>query len=302
MKNVFLTREIKLGIVAVATIAVLYFGLNFLKGINVLSPTRHYYGVFDNVDGLIESAPVYLQGYKVGIVDEIAYDFSTSKPFTVRLSVNKDLQFPHGTKLVLADDGLLGGKMIRIAFPANHTAQYHAHKDTLPSEIAGGLFADAAAMLPTLHGTLAHIDSLVCTMQALVSGQELQNTLASVEQTTAHLAASSNELKRMMKNDVPQLLANVQLAVNDLKHIGEALKQVDFQTTFGKIDGTLDNLQTMTAKLNETNGTLGLLMNDKELYLNLSNTLLSADKLLIDLQNHPKRYVHFSLFGRKNND
>ena len=299
MKKIFFTHEVRLGIVAVITIAVLYFGLNFLKGINIFSPTQYYYGVYDNVDGLIESAPVYIQGYKVGQGDEILYDFSASPAFRVRISVNKDLQFPIGTRMELADDGLLGDKMIRIVFPEDRTARLHVSKDTLDSKVAEGMFADAAAMLPALHTTLDHVDSLVCAAQMILSGQELQNTMASVERTTANLAASSGELRNLMKQDVPQLLADVQLAVNDLKFVGANLKQVDFQTTFGKVNGTLDNLQTLTSKLNDTDGTLGLLMNDKELYLNLSNTLSSADKLLIDLQSHPKRYVHFSLFGGK---
>ncbi len=302
MKKEFFTREAKLGLVAVATIVVLYFGIKFLKGINVFSPTQYYYGVFDDVNGLIESAPVYIQGYKVGMVDEISYDFAASTPFTIRISVNKDLQFPLGTKMELADDGLLGDKMIRIIFPEDRTGQLHVSKDTLETETAKSMFADAAAMIPTLHATLEHVDSLVCVAQTLVSGKELQNTLASVEKTATNLATSSSELKHLMNQNIPQLLTDVQLAVNDLKHVGDNLKQIDFQATFGKVDGTLNDLQTLTSKLNDTNGTLGLLMNDKELYLNLSNTLSSADKLLIDLQKNPKRYVHFSLFGNKNKE
>ena len=124
-------------------------------------------------------------------------------------------------------------------------------------------------------------------------------SIASIEHTTSDLAVSSSQLKKMMSNDVPRILNNVNDVTSDFKQISGNLKKVDYAATFASINHTLSNLSLITDKINNSEGTIGMLLSNKDLYINLSNTAASTDKLLIDLQKNPKRYVHFSLFGSK---
>lgn len=301
MKKKFFTREVKVGIMAVVAIFVLYFGLNFLKGIDIFSPISYYYATYTNVDGLEKSAPVFVKGYKVGQVDEIKYDFSKEVPFVVKISVKNDIQLPKDAKVELFDNGLMGGKAIQLVFDPTKTGEsMYASGDTVASQVGGGLMAQLSGeLMPKIESITTQTDSLIRSVRTLVDSKELNNSLLSIEKTTADLSASSAQLKKLMSNDVPKIMSNVNAMTGDLKQVSGNLKKVDFEYTFNSINHTINNLSLITDKINDSKGTLGMLLNDKDLYINLSNTASSTDKLLIDLKENPKRYVHFSLFGSK---
>ena len=294
-------RVIKVGIVAIISLFLLYFGLNFLKGIDIFSSVNNYFGTCEEIGGLVPSAPVYIKGYKVGQVDEVKYDFTKTPAFTVTVSVSADIQLPKGTEMQLFDDGLMGGKAVQFILPQQASfTNTHQDKDTLPTVVAGGLIDLLAGdMLPKITSAVNHIDSLSISLNTLINGEEIQQTLNSLKNTTNDLAHSSAQLKSLMQNKLPSLVDNVDVVVRDLSTVTSNLTKTDLAKTLHTVDSVMNNLHTLTAQINNPNGTLGLLMNDKQLYLNLSNTANSADKLLIDLKEHPKRYVHFSLFGKK---
>lgn len=299
-KNIF-TREVRVGIMAVVAIFVLYFGLNFLKGVDVFSPINYYYATYENVGGLVPSSPVYIKGFKVGQVEEVKYDFAKATSFVVKISVTNDIKVPHGTKIELFDDGLMGGKAIQLVFEPEMTAQQaHLTGDTIPSQLGGGLLAQLSAdIIPKIESVSEQADSLLRAVRVVIEGEALNNSLSSIEKTTADLEVTSSQLKRMMNKDVPRIMSDVNVVTTDLKSVTGNLKKVDFAATFASIDHTIANLNLMTDKMNNGEGSLGMLLNDKSLYVNLNNTAASADKLLIDLKQSPKRYVHFSLFGSK---
>lgn len=301
MKKKFFTREVKVGIMAVGAIFILYFGLNFLKGIDIFSPVSYYYARYDNIGGLVPSCPVYIKGYKVGQVEAINYDFSKKESFLVKVSVRKDVKLPVGTVVQLYDDGLMGGKAIQLVYaPVDLARPLHASDDTLKSEIATGLMAQVAGeMMPKIENIAVQADSLLRSVRTLVDNKDLHKSLSSIEKTTSNLAESSTQLKGMMKNDMPKILGSVNDITSDFKQVSGNLKKVDFQATISSINHTISNLNLITDKIKNGEGTLGMLVNDKDLYINLSNTASSTDKLLIDLRQNPKRYVHFSLFGSK---
>ncbi|MBN2767433.1 MAG: MCE family protein [Paludibacteraceae bacterium] len=301
-KNIF-TREVRVGIMAVVAIFVLYFGLNFLKGVDVFSPVNYYYATYENVGGLVPSAPVYIKGYKVGQVEEVKFDFSKSTSFLVKISVTNDVKVPKGAVVELFDDGLMGGKAIQLKFEPSLTSQQaHDNGDTIPSQIGGGLMAQLSAdIMPKIESVSQQADSLLRAVRVVIEGQALQNSLSSIEKTTADLAVTSSQLKRLMNKDVPEIISDVNVVTADLKSVTGNLKKVDFAATFTAINHTIANLNLMTDKINKGEGSLGMLLNDKALYVNLNSTAANADKLLIDLRQSPKRYVHFSLFGSKNN-
>jgi len=301
MKKNFFTREVRVGIMAVVAIFVLYFGLNFLKGVDIFSPINYYYATYDNIGGLVPSSPVYVKGYKVGQVEEVKYDFTIQESFVVKISVSKDIKLPKGSKIELYDDGLMGGKAIQIVFePIKGDYAAYASGDTIESQIGGGLMAQLSGeLMPKIESISTQADSLLRSVRVLIESKEIKNSLSSIEKTTTDLATTSAQLKKIMNKDVPNVLSDVNAVTGDLKKVSGNLSKIDFAATFASIDYTIKNLNLMTDKINSGEGSIGMLLNNKDLYVNLSNTAASADQLIIDLKNNPKRYVHFSLFGSK---
>lgn len=301
MKKKYFTREVKVGIMVIAAIFVLYAGLNFLKGTDIFSSVNNYYTTYDNIGGLVSSSPVYVKGYKVGQVEQVIYDFSKEKSFVIKISVSKDIKLPKGTLIQLYDEGLMGGKALQLVFaPITATQTMYESGDTLDSQVSVGLMGQLAGdLMPKIENIATQADSLIRSVRILVENKNLNKSLASIESTTADLAVSSSQLKKMMNNDVPHILKDVNVLTTDFKQISGNLKQIDFNATFVSINHTIANLNLATDKINSSEGTIGLLLNNKDLYFNLSTTVTSADKLLVDMQKNPNRYVHFSLFGRK---
>ena len=157
-------REIKVGILAAVCVFLLFFGLNFLKGVNIFSPTNAYHGVYYNLHGLEEQAAVYICGHKVGQVDKIHYDFTRDSAFTVDISIAKDIALPVGTQMALVSDGLLGGMAIELQMPA-YTPQSElvAHGAVLPTTYVPGLMESVQGDL------LAHIDEAIQGVDSLVA-------------------------------------------------------------------------------------------------------------------------------------
>lgn len=293
------SREIKVGLLAVLAIFLLYFGFNFLKGVNIFSPTHTYCGIYGNVNGLTEQAPVYVRGYKVGQVDRIVYDFSKEEAFCVYFSLDKHIAVPVGTECALVADGLLGGTALQLNLPLEAEKMYAAG-DTLPTVVVPGLMdALQEEVIAKLSGALGQLDSLLATVNAQLEGDHLQHALTKVDDITADLAVTSEGIRSMMKEQIPAIVADAREAVADVRVFADNLGTIDLAATVGKVDTTVNRLNRLTETLNSTDGTIGLLLNDRQLYLNLTGTIASADSLLTDLKAHPKRYVHFSLFGKK---
>lgn len=301
MKKIKLTREVRVGILTVVSVFVLYFGLNFLKGVNIFSPINTYYATYNNVDGLVPSSPVYVKGYKVGQVEEVQYDFSKEQSFVVKITVSRDIKLPKTARIELFDDGLMGGKAIQLIYPPYQSAEtFYASGDTLPSTVGSGLLDQLAGdLMPKIETIANQADSLLMSVRKMIDGESVQNSLVSIEQTTAELAVTSTALKRMVNKDLPVIMSDVQVLTGDFKVISANLRQIDFASTFDKMDVTVTDLNKITRKINSREGSIGLLLNDTELYNNLTETARSTDNLLIDMKANPKRYVHFSLFGRK---
>jgi len=301
MKKKYFTREVKVGIMTVVAIFVLYFGLNYLKGIDIFSPVNFYYGQYENIDGLVASSPVYVKGFKVGHVEQIKYDFSKKESFVIKISVAKDIKLPKNARIELYDEGIMGGKAIQLVYePTTISEVMHQPGDTLESTMGLGLMAKISGdLVPKIKSISIQADSLIRSVRVLVENKNLNKSMASIERTTSDLAVSSAQLKKIMNNDVPHILGNVNDMTSDFKQISGNLKKIDYQATFASIDHTISTLNLISTKMNGSEGTIGMLLNNKDLYINLSNSASNADKLLIDLQKNPKRYVHFSLFGGK---
>lgn len=297
--NKYLTREVKIGMLFVASAAILFFVFNFLKGVNIFNPTNYYHATYAEIDGLTESCPIFIRGHKVGQVSKIEYDFTRTKPFVITLDINTDIELPIGTTCDLIDNGLMGGKAIALTY-APYTGKFHASGDTLVSLVTEDMVTQISNnLIPKIDHLLSTTDSLINSVRKITEGKQMVNSLNSVERATADFESSSSALKSMMNNDVPHIVKNVRVVTEEFAAVGVNVRKVDFARTVAGIDSTMYNLNSVASKINSSEGSLGLLINDKALYTNLKNTSFNADQLMIDLKQNPKRYVHFSVFSKK---
>lgn len=293
------SKEFQIGALVVATVAILFFGVNYLKGVNVFNPSNYYYAKFDRVNGLLESSSVTVQGVKLGVVKSINYNFdSVNDGVVVEMMVDDELKVPVGSMAVLTA-GLLGGADVSLTMRQSVPGQYYKPGDTIPAILdEGPMTAVTQEVMPRIQAIIPQLDSLIYSLRMITEDNSIQKTLGNLNRMTANLEQTSVSLNNMMSKDVPLILGNVSTITTDFSKVSTNLSHVDFAATMTKVDATLANLKLITDKVNSGDGTVGLLLNDRTLYDNLSNTAGSANNLLIDLKANPKRYVHFSMFGK----
>lgn len=288
-------REIKIGLAGIAALVLLFMGINFLKGIRLFNKSTTYHIRFKNAKGLTKSSAVYADGYKIGVVDAVAYH----RPGEVVVSVSVDhgVKIPCGT-LARLDEGMLGGCTLNLTMGAN-PGNCYAPGDTLTGSEANGLMEAAAGMVPQAEQVLARLDTLIKALNTLAADPNLALILQNTRQVTEHLNQSSQQLNTLLTKDMPQLASTFNTAGQNINTLTGNLAQLDLQGTLSKVDRTMDNLQHTTQRLNSTDNNLGLLLNDTALYGNLNSTVNSATRLLEDMKGRPGRYIHFSVFGKK---
>ena len=293
-------REIKVGALATLCLFLLFFGFNFLKGVNIFSPTNSFHGLYPDLHGLEEQAAVYIRGHKVGQVDRISYDFTRDSAFTVDISINKDIALPQGTQMALIADGLLGGMAIELQLPSYSENGLIEKGSFLPTTYVPGLMESLQGeLLAHVDDAIQNVDSLVAELRGQVEGGHLKNTLSNADRISGDLANVSTDLKRMMNKQVPTIVNNADTAIANLNTIVSDLKKADLAATVARVDTAVDGVNGLIADVRSQEGTLGQLIYNKSLYDHIDATVISADSLLVDLKAHPKRYVHFSVFGKK---
>ena len=289
-KKTFFTKEVKIGLSFVVALAFLIWGINFLKGVNLFTPSNHYYLKYENVDGLVVSNGVFIKGYKVGQVRAIKYDFTQKESFVVDILMNQDIKLPEGTIAYLFDESMLGGKGINLVF--SEETNYHTSGDTLTTDVQKGLMASLAGIVPSIQSTIDHADSLIVSANALINSSEIQNSLTNFESITTELHKTSRSLTKMIDQEFPSVISNVNGICTDLKNVTGQLSSVQYKDIVESLDSTLVNLEEFTNRINSPNGTLGLLLNDKALYNNINTTVNSVNNLLIDFKDDPRRYLY----------
>ena len=295
-----LTKEIKIALVAIVGILVMYFGINFLKGMNLFSTNNAYYMTFDDIQGLGASTPIYADGYKVGTVDGLEYDYKENGPIKVKVDINKDLRIPQGSKAEIVKD-LMGNLQVNLLL-ANNPRERVEPGGVIPGAVNGGMMDKAANLIPVVEKMLPKLDSILTSVNALLADPALAASLHNVETITSNLTVSTRELNTLMaglNKQVPGMVGKANGVLDNTNRLTANLASLDVQGTLNKVNQTLESAHQFTEKLNSNQGSLGLLMNDTKLYDNLTSTMGHADSLVIDLKAHPKRYVHFSVFGRK---
>lgn len=316
-----ITKEVKIALVAIVGLVVLFFGLQFLKGLNLFSDTNSYHIVFKNISGMGSNTAIYANGYKVGYVSNIEYDFSGKSSITVTAQLDKGMRLPKGT-IAEIDKDLMGNMQVNLIMPEVVNGELEIG-GTMEGRLYSGALDKASAMIPDIQRVVLKLDSILGAVNEIMQTPALRQSLNNVNSITTELngaARDAHALVGSVSGAATGLLdgANnvVKKADNAMGYVENAagnLSKVDVSGTMAsvktaiesadaaiaKLDSSMDDINKLTTALTDKNGTLGLLMNDNQLYTNLSNTAKSADSLLIDLKSHPKRYVHFSIFGKK---
>ena len=258
-------KEIKIGLVAVAGLVLLFFGMNYLKGMNIFSTDTKYYLSFKDISGLTASSPIYADGFKVGVVKSINYDYEKPGNIKIEAGIDPSLHIPEGSTAEIVSD-LLGNVQVNLLL-ADNVQQRLAPGGLINGDINDGALGRVKEMIPAIEKLLPKLDSIMGSLNAILAdpaiGQSLHNIRTVTNTLTGNLAA------------------------------------INVAGTMEKVNETLDNVEKLTSQLNNTEGSIGLLLRDPSLYQNLNATMRDADSLLVNMKAHPKRYVHFSLFGRK---
>ena len=301
-------REVKIALTAIVAIVLVYLLINFMKGINVFNSSNTYYVRFDNIAGLAVSNAVYANGYPVGIVRGIQYDYGNHERVVVAIELDKEMHMPRGTKAELVTS-LMGGVTMSLMLGPNPTDNL-VQGDTISGGLHEGAVEKVEALMPTIMDMLPKLDSIVTNMARLSADPAFAQTLRNTAEITNNLRRTSAKLDAMVGRDLPQMMQNLNKTSRNVERLSNNLAAINLQETMNEVNASLAevkqfsaNINAMTydlnSKLNSRDNTFGLLLNDRKLYDNLNHAVSSADSLLINVKAHPKRYVHFSIFGKK---
>ena len=292
-----ISKEVKIGAAFVVSLVLLYVGVNFMKGSNVFSKYRTYYTVLENTGGVAPSSVITVNGFQVGTVSDVAYDYNVPNRIVVTLRVNESLRVPKGSRALIVNSLMSGAS---VDLDLSEATEYYANGDTIINGVANGLMGEVEnVMLPQVNAMIPKVDSLVMALTALVSNPALVNSLNNVESISRKLDVTADELNRFFHTELPQLMANLQGTASNMNEITAGLSTIDFAQTMERVDSTIANLQALSVALMSDDSSVGRLLGDTAFYDHLNGVCTNANALIEDVKAHPSRYINISVFGRK---
>jgi phospholipid/cholesterol/gamma-HCH transport system substrate-binding protein len=309
-----ISNEIKVGAVALITILVFIWLYNFLKGKDYFKSTDYYYAVYDKIGGLAESSPVEINGYKVGVVQSIEFVDPTSGKLLVVFSVGKDFRLPVNTVAEIIPVSLLGG--MKVQFVYGNGPGFYSEGDTITGRLSVSIVDKVETeLLPVkdkISNLIVVLDSVIRSVDELMSEdfrKNLSGTVANLNNTTGSLSkimvSKEKDLRATIDNlnkfsgMLAQNSDNMSSTFTNLKTFSDTIAAADIYTTVANLKTSLAKASTMIENLNNGQGSAGQFLTNDSIYSNLNNSLASLDELLTDMKVNPKRYVHFSVFGKK---
>lgn len=295
-----ISKEIKIALVAVVAIMIIYVGIIFLKGLKLFSNDVSYFVEIADIQGMPTASDVRANGLKIGSVKNIKFN-SEKQNMTVEISVTPDFKIPAGTSVYLTKE-MLGSAIMNLKLGPDPT-KVIAPGDTIKGAPMVDLMSAAGNLMPEVEEMLVKVDSILTTVNTLVSDPAIAASLHNIESISSDLKLTTTKINGLLGQDIPAIMKKANNICANLETTTERLNQVDLPGMAQKADVALGNVQDMTFKMNTAlsnkNSSLGMLMNDNSIVLHLDSTLIEASMLLEDLRLNPKRYVHFSLFGKK---
>lgn len=299
MKKI-LTKEVKIGLSVIVALAVLFFGINFLKGVNIFKAANYYYVSYTNVTGLSISAPVTLNGFKVGLVRSMEYDYEHPGNVLVELSLDKQLEVPQGSVAVLASD-FLGTASIELQL-ADNSAKHQLGDRLIGEQKPGLMDALGQSVMPSISQIMPKIDTLLSNINALVADPALSTSVKRIDGITAELEKASRNLAALtarlspIATDVKSITSSADSMLANLNDVSASLKDANIDALIADLEATTSNLKQLTTQLNDPNSSLGKVMHDPALYDNINSTVASLDSLFNDIKKNPKRYINIKVF------
>lgn len=315
-----LSKEFRVGLVSILTFALVYWGFNFLKGNSIFQTERIYYAIYDDVDGLDKARPVNLNGLQIGRIQDIYLHPSADGHVVVKMIIANDVAISFDTKAEIYTPDFIGGKSVKLIL--GKSTEMALTGDTLGSTIEISIKDAVNAQVAPLRAKAEEMIGSIDTVLTLVQGflnedtrntflsafSSIQNSFALLENTLTVVNASVTQTQ----GDFEKIMANMASITENLKKNGnnfdtifknvssltDSLSKIEFTKTFASINNTMKMTEEVLHKINSGEGTLGLLVNDTALYYNLERSTEQLNKLLLDVKYNPKRYVHFSVFGK----
>jgi len=294
-------KETIIGALVIVALLILFFGINFLKGVNLFKAANYYYATYDDVAGMATSAPVTLNGYKVGIVRAIAYDYKHPGNVTVELSMDKELRIPKGSTATISCD-ILGTASVVLNLDTT-SSEYYAVGDTIASKTDKGMLASLGEnVMPAVGSIMTKVDTLLTNLNMLAANPALSTSLTRLDDITSELNSSLCALHGVIAHldpvakDVKNITENVDTITADLAKVSGRISSAPVDSMLNTLGATIENLHALTAQMNNPNSTLGKLTQDPALYNSLNATVSSLDSLFVDIKKNPKRYVTIKIF------
>jgi len=311
-------KAILIGITFIIAIVLFIWGYNFLKGVNVFSKEVRYYAIYDDVSGLTVARPIMINGLRIGQVRHITFSPDMSGSIVVEMLLNRDFPIPKNSVARIFSSDLMGSKIIDLQL--GNDPEMAQHGDTLASSIEGSLKETVNAQVqPIKHkaeNLLSSIDSLVTAIQTVFNESardNLKESFTNIRETFSNLENATSNIDTLVDQQttrIGSILLNVDSVtyvlkenresiakvINNLEVFSDTLTQIDVAGTFNRANKSLDRLDSILVTINEGQGTLGMLMHNDTLYLEVEKSASELNKLLKDIRENPKRYVKFSLF------
>ncbi|MFO7938996.1 MAG: MlaD family protein [Bacteroidales bacterium] len=303
-------REAVIGFFMLLIIAILIWGISFLKGKNILTKNKEYFALYQRIDGLEKASPVYLNGFRVGLVENIYFHPDKSGRLVVQLSVQNSINIPKGSKLVLYNHDFLGTKALRLDY--SQSSQLETPGDTLHTLFEAGITDQLAEQLMPVK---EKAERLIVSMDTMIN--VINQSDDHIQATLQNLSSGSEEFKYLMKNqrhrlgkiirnaesisdNLAQNNEQVSTILENFSAVSDTLAKANVGQTIRNATLALSEFQLILTKVEKGEGSLGQLVNNDSLYNNMENAARDLDSLLIDMKEHPGRYIHFSVFGKKN--
>ena len=302
------TKEVGVGILVILGTLMSIFSYNYLKGINLFENTRTFKIVYAKVDGLSPSNPVTLNGYKIGKVQKINFNPNDTKELIVDVIIENDVKFSKTSKAELYETGLIGGKAIAIIPDYDNNAVAESG-DYLIGSVKPGLTDLVNQIMPQiqlqLEAVMQKAEIVLSNVNSLFDEKTKESLKSSIDEfgsLTNSLSETSENINDFIKDNSPNLtttINNLNATSLKMKDVSNSISEVDLNLILTNLDSTISNLNKITHKLNQGEGTVGKLLYDDGLFKNLDNATKNLEELIEDIKLNPKRYVHFSIFGKK---
>lgn len=292
--------EIKIGIITIVAFVLGYLGINFLKGINIFEPENRYHLRLENLNGTAVATPVMISGYKVGSVQKISFGYDEKRGYGADVVIGLDpgVQIPKGSTIKVKTNVLSGAELV-ITAPKEHQGGFLVSGDHITVDAGDDIMVTLTdKVLPSVMDILPELTATLKRLNELAHNPAIDSMLINLNKSSNEMNKAMAKLNETMK-PMPEVVGNMNTLSKSLVVVGQKAERLPLDSLMDNLNATTANLRHMTAQLKSQEGTAGKLLNDPSLYNRLDSLANSADALMKDLKANPKRYVHFSIFGRK---